>query len=539
MSKFNKVDASARGGAGVVESTNVEVRNHKGAVSYTRTAKSELFLLGISDFVEDTFYESVEARQDRVDELVKQIVVTDLEWLKGYVAWLREEGNMRSVSLTIALRAAKAMNELGLEGARPLVASALRRADEPGEALAFWHTNYGRKLPSAVKRGIADAAVKSYNEYSYSKYDSARNGYRFADVIQLTHPKPKNDTQDALFKYALTKRYNSDTVVPEELEMLGHRDSILSRSKEDLRALVTAGGDIRDLLGLGGLTWEALSGSISGGMDAEAWEAIIPSMGYMALLRNLRNFQDANVSREVLEDVAKRISDKDEVARSRQLPFRFMNAYRELQHVGYNYFLTAIEDALEHSLANVPVLDGNTLILIDNSGSMYGYGGGKMTMADTANLFGVALAKRAANATVVVYGTESEVLEFRKGSSTFHIVQGIDGMGGTATYDAIQEHYGKQFDRVVHLTDEQNNGGYYRRGGGGYWGFERVSGDVYDLIDQKTPIYIWNLAGYKSGAKGKANRYTLGGLTDSSFRTIPLVEMGKDEVWPWEVDKTS
>lgn len=527
MSKFNQKTARARGGAGVIESTN-ETVNHKGEKSYNRSAKSELFLLGISDFVADTFYESVDNRQDRINALVSQIVVEDLEWLKSYVEWLRNTANMRSASLAIALRAAHAMNKKGITGARSLVSSVLIRADEPGEALAFWHTEYGRKLPSAVKRGISDAAVRTYTQYSYAKYDSARNGYRFGDVLQLTHPKPKDAHQDTLFSYVLDKTYNSDAVIPTELDMLAQRNSILSRSKEDLRALITGGGDIHQLLGLGGLTWEALSGSISGGMDAQAWEAIIPSMGYMALLRNLRNFHDAGVSREVMDDVANRISDKDEVARSRQLPFRFLSAYRELSWDGYNYFLTALEDALEHSLVNVPALDGKTLIVIDNSGSMY-YSGGYMTYADTANLFGVALAKRANDATVVVYGTRSNELNFRSTSSTFHIVRNIQSMGGTDTAGTIKNHYNESYTRVIVLTDEQY----------GYSGYYGYGGDPYEAIAKSTPVYTFNLAGYKNGNKTEPNRYTLGGLTDASFRTIPLVEASKDEQWPWEVDNKS
>ena len=529
MSKFNQKTARARGGAGVIESTN-ETVNHKGEKSYKRSAKSELFLLGISDFVADTFYESADNRQDRINTLVSQIVVEDLEWLKSYVEWLRNTANMRSVSLSIALRAAHAMNKKGITGARSLVSSVLIRADEPGEALAFWHTEYGRKLPSAVKRGIADAAVRTYTQYSYAKYDSARNGYRFGDVLQLTHPKPKDSTQEALFKYTLDKTYNSDAVIPTELDMLAQRNSILSRPKEDLRALITGGGDIHQLLGLGGLTWEALSGSISGGMDAQAWEAIIPSMGYMALLRNLRNFQDAGVDRETLTDVATRISDKEEVARSRQLPFRFLSAYRELGRYGYNYFLTALEDALEHSLVNVPALDGKTLIVIDNSGSMYYSGGyGSMTYADTANLFGVALAKRANDATVVVYGSRSNELNFRSTSSTFHIVKNIQAMGGTDTAGTIKKYYNESYTRVIVLTDEQH----------GSYSYGRVSGDPYAVVNKSTPVYTWNLTGYASGNKAEPNRYTLGGLTDASFRTIPLVEASKDEQWPWEVDNKS
>ena len=261
----------------------------------------------------------------------------------------------------------------------------------------------------------------------------------------------------------------------------------------------------------------------------EVWEYLSSEIGYMALLRNLKGMEDAGISRDIKSKIASRISDKDEVARSRQLPFRFMNAYRELQHVGYNYFLPALEDALEYSLANVPVLDGKTLIVIDNSGSMYGWGGsnGKMTFADTANLFGVALAKRANDATVVVYGSNSEVLDFRKGASTFHVVKGIRSMGGTTTGQTIERHYKKDYTRVVVLTDEQY---------GSYYGYR---GDPYSVIEKSTPVYTWNLNGYKSGNKAETNRYTLGGLTDASFRTIPLVEASKDEQWPWEVDNKS
>lgn len=527
MSKFNQKTARARGGAGVIESTN-ETVNHKGEKSYKRSAKSELFLLGISDFVADTFYESADNRQDRINTLVSQIVVEDLEWLKSYVEWLRNTANMRSVSLSIALRAAHAMNKKGITGARSLVSSVLIRADEPGEALAFWHTEYGRKLPSAVKRGISDAAVRTYTQYSYAKYDSARNGYRFGDVLQLTHPKPKDLTQEALFKYTLDKMYNSDATIPDELDMLTKRQQVLRLPKSKLRKLIDSSNGSK-VLKDAGFTWEALSGSIEGGMDAKAWETIIPSMGYMALLRNLKNFYDAGVSREVMGDVASRISDKDEVARSRQLPFRFLSAYRELGRYGYNYFLTALEDALEHSLVNVPALDGKTLIVIDNSGSMYYSGGyGSMTYADTANLFGVALAKRANDATVVVYGTRSNELNFRSTSSTFHIVKNIQAMGGTDTAGTIKKHYNESYTRVIVLTDEQYG-----------YSYGRVRGNPYAVVNKSTPVFTWNLAGYESGNKAESNRYTLGGLTDASFRTIPLVEASKDEQWPWEVDNKS
>src|SRR5690606_37015387 len=110
---------------------------------------------------------------------------------------------------------------------------------------------------------------------------------------------------------------------------------------------------------------------------AEAWEAIIPSMGYMALLRNLRNFEKAGVSAQVLRQVADRIADPEQVAKSRQFPYRFYSAYKA---TGSLTFAPALEAALEASVANIPTFDGRTLVAIDTSGSMSNPASGRSTV---------------------------------------------------------------------------------------------------------------------------------------------------------------
>ena len=57
-----------------------------------------------------------------------------------------------------------------------------------------------------------------------------------------------------------------------------------------------------------------------------------------------------------------------------------------------------------------------------------------------------------------------------------------------------------------------------------------------DLVPKATPVYMWNMAGYKPGAmpSGSTGRHTFGGLTDQAFRMIPLLERGRDARWPWE-----
>lgn len=542
MSKYNTATARSRAGVGPIKSTTTTT-TFNGANGFLRDEKSELFLAAVSDFGgEATFYESAANRASRISGLVASIAVSDLEWLKGFTAWLRNEGNMRTISYTIALEGARALNKAGKPGGRGLVSGALLRADEPGEALAWWMANEGRKIPSSVKRGIADAFVKSTNEYSLAKYDTSSHGFRFADVIRLTHPTPKSPEQSVLFKYAMSRRKNSGMEVPEALPMLQKRAELLALSPEEKRKLVL--DPESTLLKDAGATWELLGSTISGGMDAKAWEAVIPSMGYMALLRNLRNFEGKGVSSKVLDFVASRLADPEQVAKSRQLPFRFLSAYRAVS--GSLRFVYPLEQALNHSLSNVPELDGHTLILVDRSGSMFGTPSKntQLSFADSAAVFGSALALRAEKATLVQFGSTSEEVSFRKGDSVLKLVEKFGDLGGTATYDAIKNHFvpGKH-TRVVLITDEQANGYYHVLNGSDprYWGgYNRVQGNVLDGIPSGTPTFTWNLVGYAAGqGESGPNRTYLGGLSDQSFKLIPVIDKGRDSAWPWEINAKS
>lgn len=524
MSKFNTPSKARATGAGFVKTeATPTLRTGNGAAGYARDAQSDLFLLGVSNFVgENTFYEGAGNRDARFAELSAKVAVADLDWMTRFVKWLRNDANMRSASLVAAIEGAKALNKAGLPGGRALVAASMARADEPGEAIAYWYANYGRAIPKAVKRGIADAAASLYGEYSLAKYDTASKGFRFGDVIEQVHPSPRDAKQSDLFKYALDRRRDTKVDVPESLSMLRNRAAFNALSPAEVREVVN-GSEATEVLKAAGLTWEALSGSIAGGMDAKAWEAVIPSMGYMALLRNLRNFEQAGVSESVLDSVAKRLADPEEVARSRQLPMRFLSAYNATQ--GSLRFGFPLERALQASLANVPVLKRRSLILVDRSASMFGFNYGysrntnksDLDWADTAATFGTALALRAEDATLVQFGTSSAEISLKKGDSVLSTLKKFQNLGGTATASALQRHF-KNHDRVIILTDEQVNYGQ----------------NPSSVIPANVPMYTFNLAGYRAsqGAAGP-NRVYFGGLTDACFGLIPLIERGRKADWPF------
>ncbi|MFC7717914.1 hypothetical protein [Nonomuraea recticatena] len=109
MAKFNSTTSKPAVFSPVTTEATPSGRTHEGAPGYVRDAKSELFLLAVSNMVgENTFYEKAGDRDDRFRRLVHQVAVEDVEWLARFLPWLRSEANMRSAPLVAALEAVKA-----------------------------------------------------------------------------------------------------------------------------------------------------------------------------------------------------------------------------------------------------------------------------------------------------------------------------------------------------------------------------------------------------------------------------------------------
>lgn len=552
MSKFNRQDNIRTATFSPVKSEyDAFARTHQGGQGYVRNAKSELFLLAVTNFVgEDTFYENAKNRDDRYVQLIHQAALKDPLWLHEMLYWLRTEANMRSASIVGAAEFVKARLDAGVDGAavlnvdgvgvsRSVVNSVLQRADEPGELLAYWASKYGKTFPKPIKRGVADAAKRLYNEYALLKYDTDSKGYRFGDVLELVHAAPADGKawQADLYKHAIDRRHNRPTDMLElhkstDLNMIfaNHTLRWMVNTKKEYTALLNP-----DLLKDAGMTWEDTLSLAGNNVDkARLWEALIPSMGYMALLRNLRNFDEAGVSDQVAQVASAKLSDPEQVAKSRQLPMRFLSAYRAAPSLRWSY---ALEQALNHSLVNVPKVRGNTLILVDTSGSMDQSFSkdGTLKRWDAAALFGIALASRCEKAEVVSFSSNQMYYSDAPGPKTrsFPTIYGESVLksldrwmnsgyflnGGTDTEGAIRKHLTNEHDRLVILTDEQ---AHY--------------GNVDDAVPANVPLYTWNLAGYEygHGPSGEGNRHTFGGLTDKGFSMINLLESGRNGNWPWE-----
>jgi hypothetical protein len=530
VTRFNQTGTRAAVNSPIKTEKVASGTTYEGAPGYARDPKSELFTLAVANMVgENSFYEKADARDERYERLIGDVAVSDPKWISEFLRWLRTEGNMRSASLVGAVEAVRA--RLGDEKSsqeisnRKIIDSVLQRADEPGEMLAYYVSRYGRNIPKPIKRGIADAIVRMYSEYTLLKYDTASHGYRFADVIDLVHPSTDKPWQGELFKYAINRRHNRDDATPLGLGMIRNNQQLRKIAGEWPEALLST-----EHLKRAGMTWEDALSLVGNKVDkAKLWEAMIPNMGIMALARNLRNFDQAGVSDAAIAPVIAKFTDPETVAKSRMFPFRWLAAHRNAPSLRWGH---ALDQALTHSLANVPALPGRTLILVDMSGSMWSPTAGRMSdmrRCDVAAVFGAALAMRAENAKLVIFGIGSATVPVRKGESLLTLVgRTIKEMGGTDTISALRTHFAGH-DRVIILTDEQAM----------MWGGSIYvdQGTVSTSVPANVPMYTWNLAGYTYGhaPSGTATRHTFAGMSDAAFKLIPLLERGQNAPWPWKV----
>lgn len=524
MARLNSATSITRKGTGTVRTSAKVIVNDQGGLGFKRDARSELFLAAVTSFNEDTYYESAKARQARIAGLTEGLV-DDIEWLTGLVTWLRRDVGLRSIPTVVAVAAVHARLALGMSGGnRALIRAAIGRVDEAADVVAHWTAMHGKPIPTAVKRGVADALNERLTETSFLKWRGRadRGAYSIRDLLNITRVAPADAHQDALFGAVMADAYNR-TVDDSALPVVHARRKFLALPTAKQVALLS-GPEAAKTIEDARLTHEVIAGAL-GKIPAKVWQRLVPTMGYQALRMNLRRISESGVDRQTLNTINGVLSDPEKVAASRTMPMEFLAAYRNAPLA----FADALQQGAMGALANVPTFRGRTLILVDRSGSMAApmSSRGTLTRSDAANVFAAALALRCEDAEVVSYDTSFH----RQTIGSTDLLRVAEALprpgGGTDTRGAVQYGYNGH-DRVIVLTDEQD---------GGYWYHSHPhTVDVFEgIVPNHIPTFTWNLAGYEAahGNSGPA-RFTFGGLSDKGFNLMQRIEAGFSDGWPWE-----
>lgn len=321
------------------------VTNFEGAKAFPLDKRTELYSAVVTTTLSNKFYESDDARLTRIRTLIEQ---NEPAFIARLAIYARTKMHMRSVPLVLAVELAKVQSGNGLVS--KAVKGVVLRADEITELLAYYQLANERKaikklnkLSKQIQHGLADA-FNRFDEYQFAKYNRASE-IKLKDALFLVHPKAMNENQQALFNKIAKDELEVPYTWETELSALGQKKFTNEQEKQ-------AAFQVK-------------------------WEELVTSgkVGYMALLRNLRNIIEANVSGNVMSEVCTLLSDGNAVAKSKQLPFRFVAAYREVKVLDSRavpMVLDALERAVDQSAVNIRGFAKNTSVLIacDVSASM-------------------------------------------------------------------------------------------------------------------------------------------------------------------------
>lgn len=420
MSKFNETN------------TNKTV-DRSGYEAYKMNDKERLVTAVLTTmFGEPKYYGTTD---NDVVRLACECAKSDPDFLCRLTVYARRVFNMRSVSHVLSCVIAHEANEF----TRSALRNVIIRPDDITEIMSCYLSMYGKPFPNAMKREIA-SVIQRFDEYSLAKYDGGNKSMKLRDVLRITHPVPKDEETAALFRKVLDDTLETPYTWETELSARGN--------------------------------------------TKEVWEELIASnkVGYMALLRNLRNIISSGAD---VTPVLKKLSDPEQVKKSRQLPFRYYSAYRSLMadNLITPEVHSALEAALASSVGNMETIKGRTLIAVDVSGSMGDTISRRSDVrcCDIASLLGAMASTLCEDATVCYFDCASrysmfgekgcEIKRYGKFDSVLDNALGNAFAGGGTDLSlpmryALEEDGARTlrpFDRIIYFSDNECNACYNGR----------------------------------------------------------------------------
>jgi 60 kDa SS-A/Ro ribonucleoprotein len=499
--KFNDVKES------IAERTRTE--NHEGGEAFNPDSPElALTKVVINNLLEDTFYESDEEQLQTVEREFEAVADENPEFVLKLAKYARQEENLRQVPQALLVLAAN--DERTKEYVLDYSDSIMSRADEPLDVVALQVARHGTTSnplqPGGVLREAVNNALHQYNEWQFSKWDRPNKEWQYRDLLNITHPKPRDDERKRVFR----KIAHGDLSDYEDVEPLKQED-----------------------------TWESsLSDDSDDRSKEEKYREQLEegNMGLFPRIRQARDMLEAGVSaEEIYGDVT------DEwIRNSRLYPFRFYQAYKAItggitsSRIGVSRTTTPdipeserreaqefLEHAMEVSTENLPDVLENTFVAVDTSGSMKSPVSKEsdLQMVEIASLFGALVYARGADLAAFASSTEQFHGDRRNPVTTnMEKIQSMSVGGGTSGYlvpKALRQNDMRSYDQVVVFTDLQMWRGSFRD----EW-------NAYKEMNPEVSLYLIDLNSYGDlvTPEGAQDVYNISGWTSNVIDFIDKME---------------
>ncbi len=492
-----------------------ETTNHEGGQAFNPDSPElALTKVVINNLLESTYYESDDEQFASVEREFEAVAETNPEFALKLSKYARQEENLRQVPQALFVLAVE--DQRTREYAEDYARGIMSRTDEPLDVLALWASRNGKTIPGVLKRSIENA-MHQWNEWQYAKWDQPNKEWQYRDLLNLVHPKPRDEQRESIFEKIA-------------LGGLSEYEGVEELKQED--------------------TWESSLSADDGRSKAEAYRHELEededgySMGLFPRVRQCRDMLEAGLSaEEIFGDVT------DEwIANSRLYPFRFYQAYKAIdggvtasRGIGglggsaggidapageVNAAKDFLEHAMEVSTQSLPDVLEDTFVGVDTSGSMSSAvsGDSDLQCVEIASLFGSLVYRRGADLAAFASDTKQFHGDRRDTiTTTMENIQSMGVGGGTNGYlipKALRQNDMTGYNQVIIFTDMQFWNSAY-----GSSTF-REEWNQYKQVNPDASLYLIDLQSYPDlvTPEGENDVYNISGWSESVIDYVDKME---------------
>jgi len=516
------------------------VRNEAGGPAYALEPKHALAQFAATGCFNGTYYADAESQLDTLKSLIAQ--VNDNVFLAKLAVYSRERAFMKDMpaALTATLAARDTV----------LFHKAFDRVIDNGRVLRtlFQMIRSGQFGKKSLSSSLQRAFQRWLNTASPEKLLSASIGSdpSLRDIFRMARPTPPDNARRAMFGWLTDKEQSkwvpaTEVDLPEQIRLL-----VAFRTAE------TAGQQVALLQGSSGdenraalhARWDLLADTAKGPL---VWAAIARTMGPQALRMNLNTLQRHGVFEDaaMVQTVADRLADENEIRRSRQFPYQYFAAYLNASDEVPHLIKAALHKAAEIACGNVPELPGPVVIGLDVSGSMQSAVTGnrgrgattKMRCVDVAALVAAAILRRNPDSVVVPFDTQAFDVRMDPSDSILSLSERLAKFGGGGTdcslpiRKANADYAKRKFAGVVLVSDLES---WVYQGRPYFYGANGSSGVVTEwqkFVQNQVRLQGGDITGPKlicidlqpnktTQAPERSDILNVGGFSDAVFHVI-------------------
>ena len=501
-----------------------DTHNHEGAAAYSLGPRHQLAQMALTGCLSQTFYASAEEQLGQVAELVAKV---EPPFVAKVAIYARERGYMKDMPATLA--AALAVRDV------ELLAQAFPRVVDNGKMLrnfvqilrsgAMGRKSLGSRPKKLVQQWLLTATEKQLLNAAIGNQPS------LADVVKMVHPKPQEAWRAAWFAWLIGKPHDEASLPP------------ITLAFEHFKRTVAQGLVPEQVPEVPFQMLTALN------LNAEQWAQIARNGSWQMVRQNLNTFARHGVFElpGMADVVARKLQDAQAVAKARAMPYQLLAAYKAAGAQVPAVVSEALQDAMEHATANVPVFAGRVVVCPDVSGSMSssvtGYRAGASSSVrciDVAGLMAAAVLRKNREARVLPFEQKVVALKLNSRDSVLSNAAQLASIGGGGTNCSAPlkqlADEKAQVDLVILVSDNES------------WVDGKRSGATETMkqwarIRQRNPaaklvcIDIQPYAG--SQAQERADILNVGGFSDAVFDVVARFAEGKldAEHWVGEIEQ--